>query len=137
MAGRTFGGKELDPHNVLGFVYGLSESDVRVLHYLMETRKKATIDELSSELKVSKASISKSLKSLHEKGLVKKDKLMEKENKKGRPSYVYWVETEELYAKVIKDLEEVVSALKTEMMYHLKLTSLGGNGSTKEVKAVS
>ena len=107
MAGRTFGGKELDPHNVLGFVYGLSESDVRVLHYLMETRKKATIDELSSE------------------------------NKKGRPSYVYWVETEELYAKVIKDLEEVVSALKTEMMYHLKLTSLGGNGSTKEVMAVS
>ncbi|MGC9104961.1 MAG: helix-turn-helix domain-containing protein [Thermoprotei archaeon] len=137
MVGRTFGGKELEPHSVLGFIYGLSESDVRVLHYLMETRKKATIDELSSELKVSKASISKSLKSLYEKGLVKKDKVTEKENKKGRPSYVYWVEVEELYAKVINDLEEVVSALKTEMMYHFKMTAVGGNGSTKEVKAVS
>jgi len=36
-------------------------------------------------------------------GLVKKEKLVEKESRKGRPSYLYKVDVSELYEKIVGD----------------------------------
>jgi len=129
---RALSGREIDVHEVLKFLYGLSESDVRVLHYLLENGKAITIEELSKNLNVSKASVSKSLKNLYEMGLVKKEKLVEKESRKGRPSYLYKVDVGELYEKVVGDLEELLGATRIQLKVHFKL---GDTTGIKEEKA--
>ena len=114
------GGRTVDVHDVLRFLYNLSESDVRVLHYLSDNYgKKMTIEEIGEALKISKASVSKSLKNLLEKGLVKREKEMDEENRKGRPNYLYWVDIDELYEKAIDDLKELIEKFKEDLKNHL------------------
>ncbi len=97
-------GKELTIIDVLGFCYGLSETDAQVLMALMRSGPKATED-LEQELQLSKASINRSLNKLLELDLVKRIK--ETGNKAGRPRYLYSARNyEELRNKIIKDVED-------------------------------
>mgnify|MGYP001770635885 FL=1 len=100
-------GKELTIVDVLGFCYGLSETDAQVLMALMRSGPKATED-LEQELQLSKASINRSLNKLLELDLVKRIK--ETGNKAGRPRYLYSARNfEELRDKIIKDVEDCMN----------------------------
>ncbi|MCQ4343274.1 MAG: TrmB family transcriptional regulator, partial [Sulfolobaceae archaeon] len=61
-----------------------------------------------------------------------KEKLVEKESRKGRPSYLYKVDVGELYEKVVGDLEELLGATKIQLKVHFKL---GDTTGIKEEKA--
>lgn len=111
-------GREVDIHEVLAFLYGLSKSDVEVLHVIMSKKGKVTTDELASTLKVTKASISKSINNLLYKGLIYREKA-EEEKKKGRPGYAYWVDSEALYKKIAEDLQKLVNNVKEGLKSHL------------------
>jgi predicted transcriptional regulator len=111
-------GREVDIHEVMAFLYGLSKSDVEVLHVIMSKKGKISTDELAETLKVTKASISKSINNLIYKGLIMRDKI-EEDKKKGRPGYVYWVDNEYLYKKIAEDLEALVSRVKENLKEHL------------------
>ncbi|BAB65849.1 helix-turn-helix domain-containing protein [Sulfurisphaera tokodaii] len=112
-------GREVDLHEFIAFMYGLSTSDVEVLHLLMESKEKLDADEIAEKLKVTKASVSKSLNNLLDKGLIERDKAEEAEKKKGRPSYVYWVDKDKLIYKLEKDLEKLASSMKEGLEKHI------------------
>ncbi|BFI74702.1 helix-turn-helix domain-containing protein [Sulfurisphaera ohwakuensis] len=112
-------GREVDLHEFIAFMYGLSTSDVEVLHLLMESKEKLDADEIAEKLKVTKASVSKSLNNLLDKGLIERDKAEGAEKKKGRPSYVYWVDKDKLIYKLEKDLEKLASSMKEGLEKHI------------------
>ena len=112
-------GREVDIHDFIAFMYGLSRSDVEVLHLLLESKEKLDADEIAERLKVTKASVSKSLNSLLDKGLIERDKSEEEQKRKGRPSYVYWVDKDKLYNKLEKDLEKLAVTIKQGLEKHI------------------
>lgn len=112
-------GREVDIHEFIAFMYGLSRSDVDVLHLLLESDQKLDADEIAEKLKVTKASVSKSLNSLLDKGLIERDKSAEDQKKKGRPSYIYWVDKNKLYMKLEKDLEKLAGNIKEGLEKHI------------------
>ncbi|EZQ01904.1 MULTISPECIES: MarR family transcriptional regulator [Acidianus] len=115
-------GREVDIHEVIAFLYGLSMSDMEVLDLLRAKGKKISTDELAEALGVTKASISRSVNNLAYKGLILRDKLDE-DKKKGRPSYIYWVDKEKLYGKVIEDLQRLVEKVKDELKVKVLVTA--------------
>ena len=112
-------GREVDIHDFIAFMYGLSRSDVDVLHLLLENKDKIDADQIAEKLKVTKASVSKSLNSLLDKGLIERDKSEEDQKKKGRPSYIYWVDKDKLYAKLEKDLEKLAGTIREGLEKHI------------------
>lgn len=113
-------GREVDIHEVISFLYGLSKSDVEVLHLLMTKGKKLDTDELAGSLHVTKASISKSINNLLYKGLINRDKVVDQTKQKGRPNYVYWVNNDELYGRLIQDLNKLVDTVKKDLQTHVQ-----------------
>ncbi|BBG23520.1 helix-turn-helix domain-containing protein [Sulfuracidifex tepidarius] len=107
-------GREVDIHEFIAFMYGLSKSDVELLHMLM-TEGKMTTDDIASKLNVTKASISKSLNSLIDKGLVEREKVQSEDKRKGRPNFMYWVDRERLYNRLDVDLEKLLTTLKNSI----------------------
>jgi len=112
-------GREVDIHDFIAFMYGLSRSDVDVLHLLLENKDKMDADQIAEKLKVTKASVSKSLNSLLDKGLIERDKSEEDQKKKSRPSYIYWVDKNKLYAKLEKDLEKLAGTIREGLEKHI------------------
>ncbi|AHC50622.1 TrmB family transcriptional regulator [Sulfolobus acidocaldarius SUSAZ] len=97
-------GKDATLIDVLSFCYGLSETDVQVLVALAKSGAKGT-EELESDLKLSKASINRSLNKLLEMGLAMRIK--ESVNKAGRPRYLYKArDYNELRSKMLSDLKD-------------------------------
>lgn len=95
-------GKDAGLVDILSFCYGLSETDVQVLMALAKADAKGT-EELERDLKLSKASINRSLNKLLEMGLVMRIK--EPGNKAGRPRYLYKTKGyNELKQKILEDL---------------------------------
>jgi predicted transcriptional regulator len=96
-------GKDAGLVDILSFCYGLSETDVQVLMALMRGDARGT-EELETELKLSKASINRSLNKLLEMTLVMRIK--EPGNKAGRPRYLYKAKDyAELKSKMLDDLK--------------------------------
>ncbi|QKQ99545.1 MarR family transcriptional regulator [Metallosphaera tengchongensis] len=114
-------GREVDVQDVIAFLYGLSRSDVEVLHLLMCKGEKMSTDDLANSLKVTKASISKSINNLLYKGLINREKVTDDEKRKGRPAYLYWVVKEELYERVTQDMEKLAQLMKSEFKTHVAL----------------
>jgi predicted transcriptional regulator len=97
-------GKDAGLVDILSFCYGLSETDVQVLIALMKGDARGT-EELESELKLSKASINRSLNKLLEMALVMRIK--EPGNKAGRPRYLYKAKDYgELKSKILQDIKD-------------------------------
>ncbi len=102
-------GKDAGLVDILSFCYGLSETDVQVLMALMKGDARGT-EELESELKLSKASINRSLNKLLEMGLVMRIK--EPGNKAGRPRYLYKSrDYSELKNKILDDIKDCSSKM--------------------------
>ena len=118
-------GKEITVIDVFAFCYGLSETDVQVLMALMRSGPKTTED-LEQELKLSKASINRSLTKLLDLDLVKRTK--ETGNKAGRPRYLYSARNfEELRDKINKDIEgcanSIVQVTKSQFISSIEVSS--------------
>ncbi|BAB67146.1 MULTISPECIES: HTH-type transcriptional regulator Lrs14 [Sulfurisphaera] len=97
-------GKDAGLVDILSFCYGLSETDVQVLIALAKSEARGTED-LESDLKLSKASINRSLNKLLEMGLVMRIK--EPGNKAGRPRYLYKTKDyNELKQKILSDIKD-------------------------------
>lgn len=97
-------GKDAGLVDILSFCYGLSETDVQVLIALAKSEARGTED-LESDLKLSKASINRSLNKLLEMGLVMRIK--EPGNKAGRPRYLYKTrDYNELKQKILGDIKD-------------------------------
>ncbi|QKQ99649.1 ArsR family transcriptional regulator [Metallosphaera tengchongensis] len=97
-------GKDAGLVDILSFCYGLSETDVQVLMGLMRGDARGT-EELETELKLSKASINRSLNKLLEMNLVMRIK--EPGNKAGRPRYLYKAKDyNELKGKMLTDIKD-------------------------------
>lgn len=97
-------GKDAGLVDILSFCYGLSETDVQVLIALAKSEAKGTED-LETDLKLSKASINRSLNKLLEMGLVMRIK--EPGNKAGRPRYLYKTKDyNELKQKILQDIKD-------------------------------
>jgi predicted transcriptional regulator len=97
-------GKDAGLVDILSFCYGLSETDVQVLMALMKGDARGT-EELESDLKLSKASINRSLNKLLEMALVMRIK--EPGNKAGRPRYLYKAKDyNELKSKILQDIKD-------------------------------
>ena len=107
-------GKELTLLDVLSFCYGLSETDVQVLMALLKSSPKSTED-LEQELRLSKATVTKSLINLLGMELVKRIK--ETGNKAGRPKYVYYVPNfDEIKGKLTKEIEDCTDSIRNLML---------------------
>ncbi|EWG08122.1 MAG: transcriptional regulator TrmB [Candidatus Aramenus sulfurataquae] len=102
-------GKDAGLVDILSFCYGLSETDVQVLMALMRGDARGT-EELESELKLSKASINRSLNKLLEMALVMRIK--EPGNKAGRPRYLYKSKDyAELKNKILDDIKDCAAKM--------------------------
>lgn len=114
-------GREVDVQEVIAFLYGLSRSDVEILHVMMSKGAKMSTEDLAEELKVTKASISKSINNLLYKGLIGREKVTDSEKRKGRPAYLYWVDRESLYGKITEDMEKLTEEVKNSFRSHVQL----------------
>ncbi|ARM74821.1 MarR family transcriptional regulator [Acidianus manzaensis] len=110
-------GRSVDIHKVIGFMYGLTESELNILHLLMETNDKLTVEEIAKKLNIAQTSISKPINILIDKGLVYKEKKVYNKMKKAR--LVYYVDKNKLYSKLTKDLEYIKNSFATEYHSHL------------------
>ncbi|BCU66839.1 TrmB family transcriptional regulator [Sulfolobales archaeon HS-7] len=79
-------GKEVGVIDALSFCYGLSDTDVELLKILIN-KGTASEDEISQLMKISKASVNRSLNKLLSVGFV--DKSRGETPKLGRPKYMY------------------------------------------------
>ena len=99
-------GKEIGIHDILTFCYGLSETDIEVLRQVAEYGEEGTtVDNLVKTLKLSRASISRSLSKLVDLGFIVRRKLPP--SGAGRPKYIYVaIAPKELAERIQKDIQQ-------------------------------
>ena len=102
-------GRRLYLSAVLSFCYGLSETDLQVLQWLIEHEGEYSVDDLTKEFRLSRATINRVLSKLADAELVKKEKQRYRgdssgSKRTGRPRYMYYVDKKELYDKLVKDI---------------------------------
>ncbi len=96
-------GKEVGLLDALLFCYDISDTDFKVLKELIRNGPRNE-DDLAYALKLSKASVNRALNKLLSIGFVQRMK--DQSSKGGRPRFIYSaISTEELNAKITKDLE--------------------------------
>lgn len=96
-------GKEVGLVDALLFCYDISDTDFKVLKELIKGGPKGE-DELSANLKLSKASINRALNKLLSIGFVQRTK--EQSSKGGRPKFIYSaISPDELINKISRDFE--------------------------------
>lgn len=100
-------GKILSIVDLLDFCYSVNETATQV--FLSILKKRATEEEITNELKISKAAANRALNILLKNSLVKRTK--ETGQKAGRPRYIYYVDEENI-TKLINDLEACVPNIK-------------------------
>ncbi len=108
-------GREPSIYDLVKFCYDLSETDLEVLFKIVR-KGEASIEELSDELGVSNATISRSLGKLIGMGFAKRRR-SRTESGIGRPRYVYTADKEEIEKKLKTDIEfcsDVIKKVVTE-----------------------
>jgi predicted transcriptional regulator len=94
-------GREMGLVEALNFCYDISDTDFQVLKLLLGAGTK-TEDELAETLKLSKASINRSVNKLISIGFV--ERLKDTSSKGGRPRYLYKaIDVDKLIDKITKD----------------------------------
>ena len=111
-------GREADIVEGLRFCYDLSETDTAILFELLKG-KEYTVDELAEKLKLSKATVNRSLTKLVEIGFVTRTR--EKKGGAGRPKYKYYVsDPEKVINKIIEDFERCAKIYREALQNLLK-----------------
>ena len=111
-------GREANIVEGLRFCYDLSETDTAILFELLKG-KEYTVDELAEKLKLSKATVNRSLTKLVEIGFVTRTR--EKKGGAGRPKYKYYVpDSEKVINKIIEDFEHCAEIYREVLQNLLK-----------------
>ncbi|BFI76619.1 MULTISPECIES: HTH-type transcriptional regulator Lrs14 [Sulfolobaceae] len=96
-------GKEVGIIEALSFCYDISDTDFQVLKVLLNSEGKNE-DSLAEMLKLSKASINRSVNKLVSLGFV--ERVKDSSSKGGRPRYIYKaIPTERLIEKIVNDFK--------------------------------
>lgn len=96
-------GKEVGIIEALSFCYDISDTDFQVLKVLLNSEGKNE-DSLAEMLKLSKASINRSVNKLVSLGFV--DRVKDSSSKGGRPRYIYKaVSSDKLIEKIVNDFK--------------------------------
>jgi len=97
-------GKEAKLLDALTFCYDISDTEYKVLETVI-SKGSITEDELVELLKLSKASVNRSLNKLVSLGFINREKIQS--TKGGRPKYVYrTLQKEELIRKITQDFKK-------------------------------
>ncbi|BAB66958.1 HTH-type transcriptional regulator Lrs14 [Sulfurisphaera tokodaii] len=100
---RLTSGKEVGIIEALSFCYDISDTDFQVLKVLLNSEGKNE-DSLAEMLKLSKASINRSVNKLVSLGFV--ERVKDSSSKGGRPRYIYKaIPTERLIEKIVNDFK--------------------------------
>ena len=106
-------GKEALIVEGLRFCYDMSETDAAILFELLKGDK-YTVDELTEKLKLSKATVNRSLSKLVELGFVSRER--EKRSGVGRPRYRYYIEKpEDVVKRIVEDFERCSKAFSVAL----------------------
>ena len=92
-------GKSVTIIDLLNLCYSMNEVSLQVFLSVLKNRK--TEEDLTFELKLSKATINRALSLLMRNGLIKRTK--EAGNRAGRPRYIYYVDNDNI-TKITNDL---------------------------------
>ncbi len=120
-------GRELTLMELMKFCYDLSMTDIEVYFKLLKEGSK-TIDDLSKELGLSKATISRSLNKLLGLGFVLRERMPSSAGI-GRPRYLYKADLNKFYTKLQRDIQECTATVKRfaeEVFQKMRSESLGG-----------
>lgn len=116
-------GRRVSLSEVLGFIYGLNQSELKVLDLLIRDKEKLTAEEIERRLNLTKIAINRSLTTLLVKGLIHEERqliLEDQLNDIARLRVSYFANEDELYDKVIKDLENMKNAFLTKFYQCVK-----------------
>jgi len=102
-------GKELTLYDLVKFCYNFSETDLEILFKLLN--KKMTLDDLSQELGLSKATVSRGLNNLLGLGFVVRNREVSSKNI-GRPRYSYYTSKEIIESRLMKDIEKCANVIR-------------------------
>ncbi|MGB9784471.1 MAG: helix-turn-helix domain-containing protein [Fervidicoccaceae archaeon] len=102
-------GKELTLYDLVKFCYNFSETDLEILFRLLN--KKMTLDDLSQELGLSKATVSRGLNNLLGLGFVVRNRELSSKNI-GRPRYTYSTSKEIIESRLMKDIEKCANVIR-------------------------
>ena len=94
----------------LEFIYGLNDRELEIFLFLAKTKEKLNADELSEKLNISRACIMNYIKKLENKGLLLRRR-DERVIRKGKPTYVYYVDSK-IKERIMKDIDELVKNVK-------------------------
>ncbi|BDC17828.1 MarR family transcriptional regulator [Acidianus sp. HS-5] len=115
-------GRQVDFHKLIEFLYGITDSEMNILHLLLYTDEKLTVEDISERLKIAKTSISKPVNILLTKGLIMRDKV-EGESKR-RPKYLYYTDKSAVYNKVISDLDAIAKIFCEKYKSHIETATV-------------
>ncbi len=106
-------GREATIAEGLRFCYDLSETDTQILIELLQGGE-YTVDELAEKLRLSKATVNRSLNKLVELGFVSRRR--EKRQSVGRPRFKYYVEDpKKVLEKIEHDLDACANVFKQKL----------------------
>jgi predicted transcriptional regulator len=111
-------GRQVDFHKLVEFIYGITDSEMNILHLLLSTDEKLSVEDISERLKIAKTSISKPVNILLSKGLIMRGKT-EGEGKR-RPKYLYYTDKNAVYNKIINDLEAIAKVFCEKYKSHVE-----------------
>jgi predicted transcriptional regulator len=111
-------GRQVSIYDLVKFCYDLSETDIELLFKLL-AKKQATIEELSTEMGVSNATVSRSLTRLIGLGFVRRMRT-KSESGIGRPKYVYTTDKKLIENKLKSDIELCLRVVKNVVVKTLE-----------------
>ncbi|PJE81083.1 MarR family transcriptional regulator [Candidatus Pacearchaeota archaeon CG10_big_fil_rev_8_21_14_0_10_32_42] len=105
-----FACKKFDMDEIIKCVLGLSKSEFKLLRFLSENDDRFTTDKLSTQLKLDKSTIQRSIKKLHEKSLVTRSQINQSI---GGYVFLYRIKDKEKVRQVVSEtVDNWVSTLK-------------------------
>ncbi|WP_246253006.1 helix-turn-helix domain-containing protein [Acidianus brierleyi] len=110
-------GRQVEIHKLIGFIYGLCESETNILHLLLTSGEKLSEEDIALRLNLARTSINKPINALLSKNLVKREKQCE--GKVRKPKYVYYTDKVEIYNKIIQDLEDIIKKYEEAYKVHV------------------
>jgi len=101
---RTPAGRRLDFKMLMEFCYNLTETDVMILEWMLEKGKgkEYSVDDIKDVFNLSRATVNRVLSKLADMELINKKK--KKRNGTGRPRYVYSIDPDRMYEKLVGDI---------------------------------
>ena len=93
----------------------ISEKELKILKYMLKTKKQVTSKELETKLKLRQPEVSKAMKNLCNREWVAYKKI--KKEGKGRPYYLYFlkISKDDIIRELRKEIEEEIKQLNEKM----------------------